>query len=104
MSKIIVTLPDGSSREYEKGVKLYDVCKDISEVLLRDVLGAVVNGTTMGLQETLEEDSKVKFVKFEDKEGKAIFWHTSAHLMAYAIQRLYKDVKFAIGPSIDDGF
>lgn len=104
MSKITVTLPDGSSREYEKGVKLYDVCKDISEVLLRDVLGAVVNGTTMGLQETLEEDSKVKFVKFEDKEGKAIFWHTSAHLMAYAIQRLYKDVKFAIGPSIDDGF
>ena len=104
MSKIIVTLPDGSSREYEKGVKLYDVCKDISEVLLRDVLGAVVNGTTMGLQETLEKDSKVKFVKFEDKEGKAIFWHTSAHLMAYAIQRLYKDVKFAIGPSIDDGF
>lgn len=104
MSKIIVTLPDGSSREYEKGIKLYDVCKDISEVLLRDVLGAVVNGTTMGLQEILEEDSKVKFVKFEDKEGKAIFWHTSAHLMAYAIQRLYKDVKFAIGPSIDDGF
>ena len=104
MSKITVTLPDGSSREYEKGVKLYDVCKDISEVLLRDVLGAVVNSTTMGLQETLEEDSKVKFVKFEDKEGKAIFWHTSAHLMAYAIQRLYKDVKFAIGPSIDDGF
>lgn len=104
MSKIIVTLPDGSQREYDKGVKLYDVCKDISEVLLRDVLGAVVNGTTMGLQETLEEDSKVKFVKFEDKEGKAIFWHTSAHLMAYAIQRLYKDVKFAIGPSIDDGF
>lgn len=104
MSKIIVTLPDDSKREYYKGVKLYDVCKDISEVLLRDVLGAVVNGTTMGLQETLEEDSKVKFVKFEDKEGKAIFWHTSAHLMAYAIQRLYKDVKFAIGPSIDDGF
>ena len=104
MSKIIVTLPDDSKREYDKGVKLYDVCKDISEVLLRDVLGAVVNGTTMGLQETLEEDSKVKFVKFEDKEGKAIFWHTSAHLMAYAIQRLYKDVKFAIGPSIDDGF
>lgn len=104
MSKIIVTLPDDSKREYDKGIKLYDVCKDISEVLLRDVLGAVVNGETKGLQETLEEDSKVKFVKFDDKEGKAIFWHTSAHLMAYAIQRLYKDVKFAIGPSIDDGF
>lgn len=101
---IKVTLPDGSVREYEKGVMIYDVAKSISEGLARNTLGAVVNGQNRGLQETLSEDSDVKFVSFEDKEGKAIFWHTSAHIMALAVQRLYPDVKFAIGPAIDDGF
>lgn len=101
---IKVTLPDGSVREYEKGVMIYDVAKSISEGLARNTLGAVVNGQNRGLQESLTADSTVKFVNFEDKEGKAIFWHTSAHIMALAVQRLYPDVKFAIGPAIDDGF
>lgn len=102
---IKVTLPDGSVREYEEGVLLYDVARDISMGLARNTLGAVVNGEeTRGLQESLNEDSEVRFVDFEDKEGRAIFWHTSAHIMALAVQRLYPDVKFAIGPAIDDGF
>ena len=102
MIKII--LPDDSVREYESGVLLGEVAKDISEGLARVVLGAVVNDRIMGLQEPIREDSNVRFVKFEDEEGKQIFWHTSAHIMALAVQRLYKDVKFGIGPAIANGF
>lgn len=101
---IKVTLPDGSIREYESGVMLYDIALSISQGLARHTLGAVVNGQNRGLQEKLTEDSEIRFVNFEDPEGKAIFWHTSAHIMALAVQRLYPDVKFAIGPAIADGF
>lgn len=101
---IKITLPDGSVREYESGIKVYDVVKDISEGLLRVALGAVVNDDIKGLQETIDADSSFRVVKFEDKEGKQIFWHTSAHVMALAVQRLFPDVKFAIGPAIDNGF
>lgn len=101
---IQVTLPDGNQRAYEAGVSLYDVAQSISHGLARNTLGAVVNGTTRGLQETIQEDATVRFVDFNDKEGKEIFWHTSAHIMALAVQRLHPDVKFAIGPAIDDGF
>lgn len=104
MEMIKITLPDGSYREYRKNTTLYEITKDISEPLLRVALGAVVNGVTRGLQEEIDQDSEIRIVKFEDKEGKEIFWHTSAHLMAFAIQRLYPDVKFAIGPAIDEGF
>lgn len=104
MEKIKITLPDGSIREYEKGVKVYDVTKDISEGLARVALGAVVNGETRGMQEAIESDATFKVVKFEDKEGKAIFWHTSAHIMALAVQKLFPGVKFAIGPAIENGF
>lgn len=104
MGKIKITLPDGSIREFDKGVSVYDVTKDISEGLARVALGAVVNGDTKGMQETIEEDSTFRVVKFEDKEGKAIFWHTSAHIMALAVQKLFPGVKFAIGPAIDNGF
>lgn len=101
---IKITLPDGAIREYEAGTELYDVAKDISQGLARNTLGAVVNGETKGLQETLHEDAEVRFVNFDDPEGRSIFWHTSAHIMALAVQRLYPDVKFAIGPAIDSGF
>ncbi|MDR7856469.1 threonine--tRNA ligase [Tissierella sp.] len=104
MERIKITLPDGAVREYDKGVTVYDVTKDISEGLARVALGAVVNGDTKGMQETIDEDSTFKVVKFEDKEGKAIFWHTSAHIMALAVQKLFPGVKFAIGPAIDNGF
>ncbi|WP_459128631.1 threonine--tRNA ligase [Guggenheimella bovis] len=101
---IVLTYPDGSKHEFESGVLLYDVAKSISEGLARNALGAVVNGETRGLQEKVTEDSDIRFVDFKDPEGKDIFRHTSAHIMALAVQRLYPDVKFAIGPAIDNGF
>ncbi len=104
MEKIKITLPDGSVKEHDKGVLVYDIAKDISEGLARVALGAVVNGKTMGMQESVNEDADVKIVKFEDKEGKEIFWHTSSHILAHAVQNLYPGVKFAIGPAIENGF
>ena len=104
MGNIKITLPDGSIREYEKGITVLDVTKDISEGLARVALGAVVNDDIKGMQETIEKDSTFKVVKFEDKEGKTIFWHTSAHIMALAVQKLFPGVKFAIGPAIENGF
>ncbi len=78
MEKIKVTLPDNSVKEYDKGITVLEVAKDISEGLARVALGAVVNGDIKGMQETIDEDAHVRIVKFEDKEGKEIFWHTSA--------------------------
>lgn len=101
---IKITLPDGSVKEYEKGVSVKEVTEGISKGLERASVGAVFNGRIMGKQEPLNEDGDFKVVKFEDPEGKEIFWHSSAHLMAAAIQRLYPDTKFAIGPAISNGF
>ncbi len=104
MEKIKITLPDGSIREHDKNATVYDITSDISEGLARVAMGAVVNGEIRGMQEKVKEDSTFKVVKFEDKEGKEIFWHTSAHIMALAVQNLFPGVKFAIGPAIDSGF
>ena len=104
MGKIKITLPDGAVREHDKGTTVYEITADISKGLAREAVGAVVNGETKGMQEKVNEDADFKVVKFEDKEGKAIFWHTSAHIMALAVQNLFPGVKFAIGPAIDNGF
>ena len=104
MEMIKITLPDGSVKEHEKGITVLDATKDISEGLARVAMGAVVNGETKGMQEPINKDADFKVVKFEDKEGKQIFWHTSAHIMANAVMRLFPGVKFAIGPAIDNGF
>ena len=101
---INIKLPDGSVREYEAGVSVYDITKDISEGLLRSALGAVVNGEVLGMKDIVKEDADFKIVNFDDEEGKHIFWHTTSHVMAYAIQNLFPNVKFAIGPAIDNGF
>lgn len=100
-----VIFPDNSVHEFEKGSKILDVALSISEGFARNILGAVIDDERVqGLSEVLENDCKIKFVKFDDKEGKEIFWHTSSHLMALAIQRLFPDTKFGIGPAIDNGF
>ena len=101
---MIIKYPDGSQKEYESGVKVSEITGDISQGLLRRSLGAVVNGEILGLDDKVYEDSDFKVVKFEDKEGKQIFWHTASHIMAYAIQELYPEAKFAIGPSTETGF
>ncbi len=101
---IKLTLPDNSVREYENGILAYDVAKSISEGLARKVVGAVYNGNTIGLKEEINEDGSIMFLKFEDKEGKHVFWHTSSHILAQAIKRLWPEAKLAIGPAIDNGF
>ena len=99
-----VEFPNGDIKEFDKGVELMDVARSISEGLARNVVGAVVDDKLMGLQEKIYEDSKVRFVKADEAEGKEIFWHTTSHLMAAAIEKLYPGTLFAIGPAIDNGF
>ncbi|MDY6065349.1 MAG: threonine--tRNA ligase [Finegoldia sp.] len=99
-----VRLKDGSVKEFEGEKSLFEICQSISEGLARVSVGAVVDGVTRGLQETVDHDCQVEFVKFDDEEGKKVFWHTSSHLMAAAIKRLYPGTKFAIGPATDQGF
>lgn len=105
MDKIKISFPDQSIHEFEKNVTLFDVASSISQGFARNVLGAVIDEEhTHGLSYVLTKDCKVRFVKFEDKEGKKLFWHTSSHIMALAIQRLFPKAKFAIGPAIENGF
>ncbi|RDY24120.1 threonine--tRNA ligase [Romboutsia maritimum] len=101
---IKVTLKDGSVREYENKMSVMDIAKSISEGLARNVVAASVNGNIVGLDYTVEGDCELNLFKFEDAEGKDVFRHTSAHILAQAIKRLYPDAKFAIGPSIENGF
>jgi threonyl-tRNA synthetase len=101
---IKVTLPDSSVREYESGTTSWDVAKSISEGLARNVLAAKVNGEVWDLTRPLLTDSSVSLLSFKDKEGKATMWHSSAHLMAEAIEFHYPGVKLAIGPNIENGF
>ncbi|WP_352420816.1 threonine--tRNA ligase [Proteiniborus sp.] len=104
MSKINITLPDGSVRQYDSGVKVIDIAKDISEGLSRVVLGANVNGELLGLNDEINEDAKIQLLKFEDEGGREVFRHTSAHILAQAVKRHFPDAKLAIGPAIKDGF
>ncbi len=104
MSKINITLPDGSVRKYDSGVKVIDIAKDISEGLARVVLGAKVNDELLGLEDQINEDANIQLVKFEDEGGREVFRHTSAHMLAQAVKRHFPDAKLAIGPAIKDGF
>ena len=101
---INITLPDGSVRQYEAGVTALDIAKSISEGLARKVLAAKVNGKVLELYRPISEDATVQLLTWNDEEGKSTFWHTSAHLLATALQELYPGIKFGIGPSIENGF
>ena len=101
---INITLPDGSVRQYEAGVTALDIAKSISEGLARKVLAAKVNGKVLELYRPINEDASVQLLTWNDEEGKSTFWHTSAHLLATALQELYPGIKFGIGPSIENGF
>ena len=98
---IKVTLPDGSVKEYEKGTTPYQVALSISEGLARNVLAAKVNDKVVALNYEINDDASVTLLTWNDPEGKAVYWHSSAHLMAAAISELYPNAKFGIGPSID---
>ncbi|MEO6833002.1 MAG: threonine--tRNA ligase [Chitinophagaceae bacterium] len=101
---IKISLPDGSVREYEKGVSAMDVAKSISEGLARKVLAAELNGVVSDASLPIETDTKVKLLTWDDAGAKSTFWHSSAHLMAEAIQSIFPDTKFAIGPPTENGF
>ena len=99
-----ITLPDGSSKDLERGSTGLDVAKSISEGLARNVLAAEVNGEVWDATRPIDTDAEVKLLTWNDKDGKQTFWHSSSHLMAEAIQILYPGVKFGFGPAIETGF
>lgn len=110
---INITFPDGSVRAFEKGTTSYQIAESISPKLAADVLAAVVKlesdssagkGTVVGLDTPVEENCTLRLLKWDDEEGKHVFWHSSAHLMAQALESLYPGVKFGIGPALENGF
>ena len=101
---IKITFPDNSVREYAKGTTAMQIAESISSRLAQEVLAASVNGEVWDLSRPINDDATVKLLKWEDEEGKHAFWHSSAHLMAEALQELYPGIKFGIGPAIENGF
>jgi len=101
---IKITLPDGAVREYESGVTALEIAKSISEGLARKVLAANVNGQVWDATRPITADSTLKLLTWTDTDGKSTFWHSSAHLMAEAVESLYPGVKFWVGPAVDNGF
>lgn len=101
---INITFPDGAVRQYEQGSSAFDIAKQISEGLARKVLAADVNGSIWDVSRPIKEDAKIKFLTWEDEAAKSTFWHSSAHLMAEAIESMFPGVKFWVGPPIEKGF
>lgn len=101
---INIKFPDGSVRSYEQGVTGLEIAESISPALARDVLACGVNGETVELNRPINEDSSIALYKWDDDEGKHAFWHTSAHLLAEALQELYPGIQFGFGPAIENGF
>ncbi|MCU0408233.1 MAG: TGS domain-containing protein, partial [Bacteroidales bacterium] len=101
---IKITFPDGSSREFNKGVTSLEVAEQISPRLAKEVFSATVNGELWDLSRPIESDASVRLHKWEEDEAKHAFWHSSAHLMAEALESLYPGIKFGIGPAIENGF
>jgi threonyl-tRNA synthetase len=101
---IKITLPDGTVREYQQGISAMDIAKSISEGLARKVLAASVNNEVVDASRPISTDASLQLLTWDDTDGKATFWHSSAHLMAEAVEATYPGVKFWVGPSLDKGF
>ena len=101
---IQITFPDGSVKEFNNGTTPLEIAQSLSPQLAREVVVATVNGADWDLTRGIEEDATIALHKFDDKEGKHAFWHSSAHLLAEALQTLYPNTKFGIGPAIENGF
>ena len=101
---IKITFPDGAVKEYNQGITAYEIAQSISPRLANDVIVATVNGEIYDLDRPINADADFKLHKWEDKEAKKAFWHSSSHLMAEALEALYPGIKFGIGPAIDNGF
>ena len=101
---IKITFPDNSERSFPKGITGIEIAKSISNSLAREVLSVTINNEVYDLTRPIEQDATIKFNKWEDEDGMHAFWHSSAHLMAEALEALYPGIKLGIGPSIDNGF
>ena len=101
---IKVTFPDGSVREFAKGITGLQLAESISSRLAQEVLAITVNEQIWDLSRPIETDAAIKLHKWDDEEAKHAYWHSSAHLMAEALQELYPGIKFGIGPAIENGF
>jgi threonyl-tRNA synthetase len=104
MEKIKITLPDGSIKEFDKAVTGLQVASSISPRLAEEALAVEVNGSVKDLNSPINNDCKVRILTFNDEDGKAVYWHSTSHLMAHAVQDIYPEAKFGVGPSIQDGF
>jgi threonyl-tRNA synthetase len=104
MNKIKVTFPDGNSKEFDKGITAYQIAESISPRLAEDALAAVINSDIRELSTAINDDSAIKFLTFADDEGKHVYWHSTSHLMAHAVQAIYPEAKFGVGPAIEAGF
>jgi len=104
MSKIKITFPDGAVKEFDNGITGYQVAQSISNRLADEVLAVKFNDAVKDLHRPITEDGSVKFLTFEDNEGKEVYWHSSSHLMAHAVQDIFPEAKFGVGPSIEAGF
>ncbi len=104
MSKIKITFPDGVVKEFENGITGYQIAQFISNRLADDVLAVKFNNYIYDLNRPITEDGNVKFLTFDDPEGKEVYWHSSSHLMAHAILSIFPEAKFGVGPAIDSGF
>jgi len=104
MDKIKLTFPDGNIKEYDKGITAYQVADSISHRLAEDALAVKFNGRIRDLNAPINENGPVKFLTFDDEEGKHVYWHSTSHLMAHAVQSLFPEAKFGVGPAIENGF
>src|SRR5215210_1822948 len=98
---INVSFPDGAVRQYEKGISALDIAKSISEGLARKILAANVNGQVWDATRQINEDAIINLLTWNDKDGKSTFWHSSAHLMAEAVETTFPGVKFWVGPAVE---
>jgi threonyl-tRNA synthetase len=101
---INITFPDGAVRQYDKGITALDIARSISEGLARKIIAANVNGKTWDASRPINEDATLKLLTWNDAEGKSTFWHSTAHLMAEAVESMFPGVKFWVGPPVDNGF
>ncbi len=101
---INITFPDGAVREYERGINAHEIARSISEGLAKKVVAAKVNGSVIESSRPIDSDASLKLLTWDDPEGKATFWHSSAHLMAEALETFFPGIKFGYGPPVENGY
>jgi len=104
MNKIKITFPDGRSNEFDKGITGFKIAESISPRLANEALAVLLNDSVKDLNRPITEDAQIKFLTFDDELGKEVYWHSTSHLMAHAVQEMYPEAKFGVGPAIDAGF